>query len=237
MLVQNIGVQVKKVEVLVEKIKSDDLEDLLCDATISDYFANSCEKQVFSECDVEFLEKTSQEVPMFRKRKALDDSCLSQLKRRRLSTIAENADEFSLEGEPVYEFVAEYDESSKMFIQEGRKIDLTSLIGNLSNQKEMPLDKEESMFTFDSKDKSLEKLSSSEFFLKHKSLVRSCASGAEKKFNKTDPNIPKGFRVREMLVGDGKRVDREFLNQEGTLIFRSRKAMFEYVKVLNGDSS
>ena len=143
MLVQNIGVQVKKVEVLVEKIKSDDLEDLLCDATISDYFANSCEKQVFSECDVEFLEKTSQEVPMFRKRKALDGSCLSQFKRRRLSTIAENADEFSLEGEPVYEFVAEYDESSKMFIQEGRKIDLTSLIGNLSNQKEMPLDKEE----------------------------------------------------------------------------------------------
>jgi len=142
-LVQNIGVQVKKVEVLVEKIQSDDMEDLLSDATISDYFANSCEKQVFLECDVEFLEKTSQEVPMFRKRKALDDSCLSQLKRRRLSTIAENADEFSLEGEPVYEFVAEYDESSKMFIQEGRKIDLTSLIGNLSNQKEMPLDKEE----------------------------------------------------------------------------------------------
>ena len=53
-----------------------------------------------------------------------------------MSTIVEDPDLFSLEGEPVFEEVAEYDEKSKMFIQEGRRMDLISLIRKLSEQME-----------------------------------------------------------------------------------------------------
>ena len=32
-----------------------------------------------------------------------------------------------------------------------------------------------------------------------------------------------------------KRVDREYLNEEGTIVLRSRPAVLEYVKVVGGD--
>eukprot|EP00092_Neocalanus_flemingeri_P035504 GFUD01038637.1.p1 GENE.GFUD01038637.1~~GFUD01038637.1.p1 ORF type:complete len:319 (+),score=100.57 GFUD01038637.1:66-1022(+) len=220
----------------------------------NDYLAKGSTEEVEIECDVEFLPETDQEeveVPMtmtmYRKRKPYDDevgSSSSQLKRRRLSTIVEDPD-FRLEGEPVYEEVAKYEEKSKMFIQEGKKMDLISLIRKLSDQEDLSFDqeekeekeKEESMtVAFDENSNILEKLKSSPFFLQHKKSVRSCALGTTKEFDKTDPSLPEGFRVRGKVRGDGKRVDKEFLNPEGTLIFRSKPAVLAYVRILNEDT-
>eukprot|EP00092_Neocalanus_flemingeri_P039794 GFUD01043340.1.p1 GENE.GFUD01043340.1~~GFUD01043340.1.p1 ORF type:complete len:546 (+),score=166.47 GFUD01043340.1:43-1680(+) len=211
----------------------------------TDYFAKDSAEEVEIECDIEFLPETDQEeVPMarYKKRKSDDDevgSSSSQLKRRRLSTIVEDPD-FRLEGEPVYKEVAQYEETSEMFIKNGQKMDLISLIRKLSEQEDFPLDQEEESRpdTLDANSNDLiEKLRrSSPYFLQHKESVRVCSLGTAKEFDKTDPSLPEGFRVRENVRGDGKRVDKEFLNQKGTLIFRSKRAVLAYVEILNEDT-
>jgi len=183
-----------------------------------------------------------EEIPMYSKRKAYDDDASSsQLKRGRLlSTIVEDPDLFSLEGEPVFEEVAEYDEKSKMFIQEGRRMDLISLIRKLSEQmEENPPEQqqEESGLNVDANDNILDLLHSSQFFQQRKQMFRPCPSSkVEKEFDQTDPSLPEGIRVREKLRGNGVRKDREFLNSEGTLIFRSKAAVLEYLKIMEGDN-
>merc|ERR1719186_2315638 len=186
-------------------------------------------------------EGCQEEIPMYSKRKAYDDdSSSSQLKRRRLSTIVEDPDLFSLEGEPVFEEVAEYDEKSKMFIQEGRRMDLISFIRKLSEQmEETPTEQqqEESGLNVDANDNILDMLNSSQFFQQRKQMFRPCPSSkVEKEFDQTDPSLPEGIRVREKLRGNGVRKDREFLNSEGTLIFRSKAAVLEYLKIMEGDT-
>ena len=51
---------------------------------------------------------------------------------------------------------------------------------------------------------------------------------------KQDPTLPDGFMVREKVRSDGVKVDRYYLNSEGTLIFRSRPAVYEYLKAIEG---
>merc|ERR1719186_1097592 len=156
-----------------------------------------------------------EQITMHSKRKAYDDdSSSNQLKRRRLSTIVEDPNLFSLEGEPVFKEVAEYDEKSQMYVQEGQRMDLISLIRKLSEQMEgnPPEQQEESELTvIDANDNILEKLNSSQFFQKRR-LFRPCTSMVEKEFDQTDPSLPEGIRVREKVRGDGVRKDREFLN-------------------------
>ena len=60
--------------------------------------------------------------------------------------------------------------------------------------------------------------------------VKRCPIEARIEFDKTDPALPDGFRVREKVREDGIRIDREFMNSEGTMIFRSRTAVWDYVK-------
>merc|ERR1719427_1541118 len=181
-----------------------------------------------------------EQISMYSKRKAYDDdSSSNQMKRRRLSTIVEDPNLFSLEGEPVFEEVAEYDEKSKMYIQEGQRMDLISLIRKISEQMEgnPPEQHEEfELTTVDANDNILDKLCASQFFQQRRQMVRSCTSNVEKEFDQTDPSLPEGFRVREKVRGDGIRKDREFLNSEGTLIFRSKPAVLEYLKIMAGDT-
>merc|ERR1712096_352857 len=87
----------------------------------------------------------------------------------------------------------------------------------------------------DANDNILEKLNSSQFFQKGR-LFRPCTSKVEKEFDQTDPSLPEGIRVREKLRGNGVRKDREFLNSEGTLIFRSKAAVLEYLEIMEGDN-
>jgi len=58
--------------------------------------------------------------------------------------------------------------------------------------------------------------------------ARRCPEKARKEFVKTDPTLPAGFKVREFVRGDGTKRDREYLNSEGTIIFRSRTAVWDY---------
>ena len=80
-------------------------------------------------------------------------------------------------------------------------------------------------------------LKNSLFFSKHRKLIRSCSEDKSVKFDKTDPTLPEGFRVKETIRGDGKRVDKEYLNKEGTIVLKSRTAVTEYMKVVLGDES
>ena len=88
---------------------------------------------------------------------------------------------------------------------------------------------------FDRQEITLEKIQSSPFFSQHRKLLRVVVEEDTSKFDTTDPSLPAGFRVKETCRGDGKRVDREYLNEEGTIVLRSRPAVLEYVKVVGGD--
>ena len=93
---------------------------------------------------------------MCRKRKNFAEGS-SQLKRRTPSSFVGDThyDSFSLEGEPVFKVVAEYDEKTKLYILDGQEMDLITLIGKLSNQESVCSDSPATM---------LEKLKSSQFF-------------------------------------------------------------------------
>ena len=225
-----------------------DMEENTSDAyTPPNYFTNNCDiEEVEIECDAEFLAEEEleplSEVQFYRKRKAFneEDSSFSQMKRRRLSVIVENTNNFfCLEGEPVTEVFAEYDEKTKEFKHEGQKRDLISMLCSFTKHQgeHVHLDptmiQNEDDFNLDASDNILEMIKSSPFFLQHKQLVRSCKEESWEKFDKTDPSLPEGFRVRETTRGCGKRVDREFLNKEGTIVLRSKPAVMEYMKVLN----
>merc|ERR1712096_501446 len=103
--------------------------------------------------------------------------------------------------------------------------------GNPAEQHE-----ESELTVVDANENILGKLHSSQFFQKRRQMFRSCPSKVEKEFDQTDPSLPEGFRVREKVRGDGVRKDREFLNSEGTLIFRSKPAVLEYLKIMEGDT-
>ena len=53
----------------------------------------------------------------------------------------------------------------------------------------------------------MEMLKNSLFFSKHRKLIRSCSEDKSVRFDKTDPTLPEGFRVKETIRGDGKRVE------------------------------
>jgi len=153
-----------------------------------------------------------------------DDS--SQSKRRKINNQNEDLqpDVFFLEGEPEFEVVALYDEDSKLYVQDGQKIDLKTLVENISKHQEYFL-------ISDSHSSDLKKLKSSR---NKKDMVRCSSSEVRKMFDKEDPTLPEGFMVREKVRSDGIKVDRYYLNKEGTWIFRSRTAVLEYFEVLKG---
>jgi len=222
------------------------MEDNSSDSyTPPNYFMNNCDiEEVEIKCDVEnFAEEVIpvSEIPFYCKRKTFDDedtSC-SQIKRNRASVIVENPNiSIHLEGEPVTEVFVEFDEKAKVFKQ-GQGLDLISMLssfpkhqGELEQVDPLWIQNNDDSY-FEISDNILEQIKSSPFFLKHKHLVRPCKEESRAKFDKTDPSLPEGFRVRETTRGCGVRVDREFLNKEGTIVLRSKPAVVEYMKVLN----
>jgi len=223
------------------------MEDNTSDAyTPPNYFMNKSDiEDVEIECDAEFLAeeevKPSSEVPFYRKRKTFDKEYprFSEAKKRRPSVIVENTNNIVyLEGEPVTEVFVEHDEKTKEFEQEGSKMDLISILSWFTNQQDEleqmdPLWIHNDDSNLKASDNILEMVRSSPFFLQHKGQMRACREGTVEKFDKTDPSLPEGFRVRETIRGCGKKVDRQFLNKEGTIILRSKPAVLEYMKVLN----
>ena len=71
-------------------------------------------------------------------------------------------------------------------------------------------------------------VASSPYFSKYKNQIKNGTIG-DFRYNMTDPTMPPGWKYRETGRGDSLRKDKEFLSQDG-LVFRSRKAAFEYMK-------
>jgi len=71
-------------------------------------------------------------------------------------------------------------------------------------------------------------VASSPYFSKFKNQIKNGTIG-DFRYNMTDPTMPPGWKYRETGRGDSLRKDKEFLSQDG-LVFRSRKAAFEYMK-------
>jgi len=196
----------------------------------NNYFAKQSDtdiEEVENYCDVEYLaeeEDFTEDLLSYDKKASGEVSSISQIK---ISVIPETTDVIHIQGDPVTEVYAEYDVKSNMFTRGGRKMDLISMLSKLSQQGvEECLDHQEI---------TLEMVQSSPFFSQHRKLVRGVFEENTSKFDKTDPSLPAGFRVKETCRGDGKRVDREYLNEEGTIVLRSRPAVLEYVKVVGGD--
>ena len=206
------------------------------DLAHNNYFAKQSDsdiEKVEIDCDVEYLaeeENFTEDLLSYDKKATVEVSSISQLKRRKLSVIPETPDVIHIPGDPVTEVYAEYDVKSNMFTRGGEKMDLISMLTKLSQHGV-----EEGGECFDHQEITLEKIQSSSFFSKHRKLLRGVVEEDTSKFDKTDPSLPAGFRVKENCRGDGKRVDREYLNEEGTIVLRSRPAVLEYVKVVGGD--